>query len=162
MMPYSSNNRQSVNKLLDSSVLCDVMKLKLSVSKKYASRLSEYTEEIVFTVIDLDKAGSYPSNFVCILPKKLERECKPTNKFLKIYGKESRAIANRLLTNALRSENDLAVKSEIEKRLKALKPEATIRANCVSCGCIFEPKKHGRFLQRMCDTCRSKNRSSAS
>jgi hypothetical protein len=136
------------------------MKLELKVSKRYASRASVSTEEVVFAVVDLDKAGSYPLNFVCLLPKNLERECKPSTKFLKIYGKESRQIATKLLTKALRIESDLSVKSEIEKRLKALQPKPIIKVRCVSCGCIFEPKKFGRFLQRMCDTCRIKNRSS--
>ncbi len=134
------------------------MKLELSVSKRYASRLSGSTEEVVLTVVDLDKAGGYPLNFVCILPKKLESEGKPSNRFLEIYGEESSQIAIELLTNALRSENDLTVKSEIVKRLKALQPKP--RAKCVGCGCIFEPKKFGRFLQRKCQTCRSKNKSS--
>jgi uncharacterized OB-fold protein len=136
------------------------MKLELSVSKRYVSRTSGSTEEVVFAVVDLDKAGSYPLNFVCLLPKKIERECKPSNKFLKIYGKESSLIAIELLTNALRSENDLKVRSEIEKRLKALQPKPITRAKCISCGCIFEPEKVGHFLQRMCQTCRSKNKSS--
>jgi hypothetical protein len=137
------------------------MKLKLSVSKKYMrSRTSGSTEEVVFVVVDLDKAGSYPLNFVCLLPKKLERECKPSNKFRKIYGEASSLIATELLTNALRSEKDLMVKSEIERRLKALQSNPIITANCVSCGCAFEPKRFGRSLQRMCQTCRSKNKSS--
>ena len=136
------------------------MKLELSVSKRYVSRPSGSTEEVFFAVVDLDKAGSYPLNFVCLLPKNLEREFKPSNKFLKIYGKESSLIAIELLTNALRSEKDLMVKSEIEKRLKALQPKPITRAKCVGCGCIFEPKKFGRFLQRMCQTCRNKNISS--
>jgi hypothetical protein len=136
------------------------MKLKLSVSKKHVARLSGPIEEPLFTVIDLDKAKSYPSNFVCLLPKNLEKRYKHSNKFFKIYGKESSQIATKLLTNALRRESDLAVKSEIERRLKALQPKPIIKVRCVSCGCIFEPKKFGRFLQRKCDTCRSKNRSS--
>ena len=133
------------------------MKLELSVSKRYVSRPSGSTEEVFFAVVDLDKAGSYPLNFVCLLPKRIEREFKPSNKFLKIYGKESSLIAIELLTNALRSEKDLTVKSEIERRLKALQSNPIITANCVSCGCAFEPKRFGRSLQRRCQTCRTKN-----
>jgi uncharacterized OB-fold protein len=136
------------------------MKLELSASKRYVRATSGSKEEVVFAVVDLDKAETYPLNFVCLLPKNLEREFKPSNKFLKIYGKESSQIAIELLTNALRSEKDLTVRSEIEKRLKALQPKPITNAKCVSCGCIFEPEKFGRFLQRKCQTCSSKNKSS--
>jgi hypothetical protein len=136
------------------------MKLELKVSRKYMSRQSGPAEEAVFVVVDLDKAGSYPLNFVCLLPKNLKGESKPSNKFLEIYGEASSQIAIELLTNALRSEKDLIVKSEIEKRLKALESNPIITANCVSCGCAFKPKRFGRSLQRMCQTCRSKNISS--
>jgi len=137
-----------------------VMKLGLLVSKNYVNRASGFTEEVVFAVVDLDKVGSYPRNFVCLLPKNLGRGSKPSNKFLEIYGEESSQIAIALLTKALRSETDVIVKGEIEKRLKALQPKPTTRAKCVSCGCVFEPRKFGRILPRMCQTCRSKNKSS--
>ena len=134
-----------------------VMKLGLSVSKKSMSRATGVTEELVFAVVDLDKAAKYPLNFVCLLPKKLAKEGKPSSKFLEIYGKESSQIAIKLLTNLLRKENDDAAKKEIEKRLAALQPKPSIKAKCARCGCVFEPKKFGRFLQRVCQTCRSKN-----
>ena len=136
-----------------------VMKLELSVSKKFMLRTSGYIEEVVFTVIDLDKAESYPLNFVCLLPKSIEGKAKSSSKFLAIYGEKSSKLAIELLTNALRSEKDLAVRSEIEKRLNALQP-MPIKAKCVSCGCIFEPEKFGRYLQKKCQTCRDKNKSS--
>jgi uncharacterized OB-fold protein len=135
------------------------MKLALSASKRYVKAVSGSKEEIVFAVVDLDKAGSYPLNFVCMLPKVLEREFKPSNNFLKIYGKESRQIAIDLLTNALERQDDLKVRDEIERRLEALRPKTIITANCVNCGCVFEPKKFGRYLQRVCQACRSKNES---
>lgn len=136
------------------------MKLELIVSKRYVNRPSGSTEEVFLAVVDLEKAKSYPSNFICLLPKKLETGSKPSNKFLKIYGNESSQIAIKLLTKALRTEKDLTVKSEIEKRMKALQPQPITKAKCVSCGCVFEPKKFGRFLQRRCQACRSKNKSS--
>ena len=132
-----------------------IMKLKLTVSKKYMSRASGSTEEIVFAVVDLDKAEEYPANFVCILPKKLGSELKPSNKFLEIYGKESFQIAIKLLTNALVSENEAEVKTEIEKRLKALEPKSVIETQCRLCGSSFQPK-FGRHQQRVCQRCRTK------
>ncbi|MCW4017498.1 MAG: hypothetical protein NWF00_02255 [Candidatus Bathyarchaeota archaeon] len=133
------------------------MKLALSVSKKHMNRASGFTEELVFTVVDLDKA-SYPLNFVCLLPKRLEKDSKPNSKFLNIFGKESNQTAIKLLTSLLRRETDVAVKKEIEKRLKALQPMPTISAKCSSCGCVFEPKKLGMFLQKTCQKCRSKHK----
>ena len=131
------------------------MKLELSVSKRIANRASGFREELVFTVLDLDKADSYPRNFVCMLPKHLQRGGNPLNKFPIIFGEESNRIAFELLTNALKSEGDLGVREEIEKRLKALQPKPT--AKCSICGCVFKPRKYGHFLQKVCTKCRNKN-----
>jgi len=131
------------------------MKLELSVSKKTMSRHSGYSEEIVFTVIDLDKAEDYPLNFVCLLPKNLKRENNPSNKFLEIYGKESSQIATKLLNKALRNENEPEVKKEIEKRLKALEPKLVIELQCRLCGRPFQPR-FGRHQQRICHRCTTK------
>ena len=136
------------------------MKLELIVSKKYVSRISGPTEEPVFAVVDLDKAKTYPLNYVCLLPKNLERGSKPANKFFEIYGKESYRTAIDLLTNALKGEADVKVRDEIEKRLKALRPKPTTK--CAMCGCIFEPRKFGHFMQKVCRTCRYKVNSSNS
>ena len=133
------------------------MNLELSVSKKSMSRVTGSVEELVFVVVDLDKSKKYPLNFVCLLPKRLEVGGKPSSKFLDIFGAESSAIAVRLLTGALRRENDFVVRSEIESRLKALRPLPKISAVCVCCGCVFEAKRFGRFMQKMCQRCRSKN-----
>jgi hypothetical protein len=136
------------------------MKLELLVSKKYVNRVSGFTEEPVFAVVDMDKAKSYPLNFVCLLPKALERASKPANRFLEIYGDESNQIAVALLTKALGSEADVKVRDEIEKRLKALRPKSVTGVKCTVCGCVFEPRRYGRFLQTTCRACRYKNNSS--
>jgi hypothetical protein len=134
------------------------MKLELLVSKNSMNRASGFRVEIVFAVIDLDKAQSYPMNFVCLLPKNLQTERNPNRIFLKIFGEESNKVAVELLTNALISEGDVGVRDEIEKRLKALHPKPTTK--CPICGCIFEPKKFGHFLQKVCRKCRYKSSSS--
>jgi len=82
-------------------------------------------------------------------------ESNPSTKFQEIYGKESSQIAIKLLTNALRSESDFAVISEIEKRLKALEPKPDIENRCRLCGGSFQPK-FGRHQQRICQKCRTK------
>ena len=132
------------------------MNLELLISKKYVSRASGFAEETVFAVVDLDKAKDYPLNYVCLLPKSLDRGHKSASKFLEIYGKDSYQIAIELLTNAFKGEADVKVRDDIEKRLKALQPKPTISATCVVCGDVFEPKKFGRFFQTTCQTCRNK------
>ena len=134
------------------------MKLELLVSKKFVSRISGPEKESVFAVVDLDRADSYPMNFVCLLPKNLQREGHSPSKFPVIFGGESNRIAIELLTKALRSESDLGVKDDIEKRLKALQPKPTTKCNI--CGCVFEPRKYGHFLQKVCKNCRYKDSSS--
>jgi hypothetical protein len=134
-----------------------LMKLNLNISKRYVDRVSGPVEEFVFTVVDMDKSENYPLNFVCLLPKDLS----PKTKFFQIYGEASSKIASDLLADALHSEADAAMMTEIEKRLKALQPKEIVKANCVACGCVFEPRKQGHFLQRTCQTCRSRyNKSS--
>ena len=133
------------------------MKLELSTSKRWVTRASQNREEIVFTVIDLDKGETYPKNFVCILPKTFEKGENNSN-FQKIFGKASQQTAMKLLNNALRVESDPEVRIEIEKRLKDNQPKPLVKVNCINCGCVFEAKKSGRFTQRICQSCRPKNR----
>jgi hypothetical protein len=99
------------------------MKLELSILKRIVSRASGVKEEYIFSVVDFDKAENYPMNFVCLLPKNLQTESNPNRTFLKIFGKESNRVAVELLTKALKSESDVGVRGEIEKRLKALQPK---------------------------------------
>ena len=134
------------------------MKLELTTSKRWVTRASQNREEIVFTVIDLDKGDTYPKNFVCILPKIFEKGENSSN-FQKIYGKASQQIATKLLNNALTCERDPEVKVEIEKRLKDNQPTPVMKINCDNCGCLFEVKKSVRYRQRICQACKMKNRS---
>ena len=133
------------------------MKLELSTSVKWTTRASQDKQEIIFAVIDLDKAETYPANFVCLLPKRLETG-RNNSKFHEIYGKSSQQIATKLLTKALRSEGSPQVKNEIEKRLKAIQQKPIQKANCIDCSCVFMTKRAGPYVQRICQTCRSKNK----
>ena len=135
-----------------------VLKLELSVSRKCSETSLGITEKYFFVVLDRDKAGGYPLNFVCMLPKNLKRNRNSTSKFLEIYGNESSQIAIELLTKALRCEEDLKLRAELEKRLKALQAKPITK--CAICGCVFEPKTYHRFVQRICLTCRYKSNSS--
>jgi hypothetical protein len=59
------------------------------------------------------------------LPPKAKSTLKPSTKWSR--------------STALRSESEVTVKEEIEKRLDILEPKQ-ITAKCVVCGCDFEPR----------------------
>jgi hypothetical protein len=81
------------------------MHLKLRATKhKFHSKW-----EIHFAVVDLDKSGHYPENFVCGLPSLKESLLKKTAAypFLQFFGKTSSEVAKALLTDALTEQDDL-------------------------------------------------------
>ena len=131
------------------------MKLKLAITTKYVDSVSGSGEEFVFSVLDFDKAKSYPLNFVCILPKNLNvKSGSLKSEFYRVYGENGNQVATKLLTSALKSEDNFEFKEEIAKRLKALEPKPS--AKCAVCGCVFEPRRFGHFLQKICAKCRNK------
>jgi hypothetical protein len=129
------------------------MKLQLYVSKKNTSRHSEYREEFVFAIVDLDRSASYPENFVCVLPQ-LRPSVKSSSAFLKIFGDESLPLAKKLLTKALKSEDNSDVKTELQRRVSTLEPKQH-GFPCRLCGNTFESKKFGRYKQKVCPNCRT-------
>ncbi len=131
------------------------MKLELSVSKKMSNTVSGPIQEVLLTVVDLDKSKSYPMNFVCMLPRSFGPKKGEPTKFVKIYGEDSTTIATKLLNKALKKETDPEVRADIEKRLKSLAPKPTVK--CPVCGCEFTPKRYGNLMQRICNGCRNKN-----
>jgi DNA-directed RNA polymerase subunit RPC12/RpoP len=131
------------------------MKLKLHITAKPFSKTTRYKQELNFAVIDLDKAKNYPENFVCILPK-LTPNTKASSTFYLMFKDQSLQVAKSLLTKALKSEDNLNVKVEIEQRLRALQPKPTSKAKCMRCGKSFEPKTFGRYQQKICQTCKNK------
>ncbi len=137
--------------------LRDVMNLQLYISKKNTSRHSEYKEDYVLAIVDLDKASSYPRNFVCVLP-----QLSPTNKsssaYLKLFGEESLPLAKRLLKKALKHEADSEVKTELQKRVDILEPKQNT-IPCIRCGHVFSPKKFGKYQTKICSTCKTKTNS---
>ncbi len=130
------------------------MKLDLVFSKFRRNGVSGYSEKLVFSVVDLDKANNFPENFVCIFPKTFGKGNKPATKFEEILGENSVQIAMDLLTKTLREVDDSEVKEELEKRIKALQRRTS--SICVVCSQDFEPKKFGRYVQNVCQSCRSK------
>jgi hypothetical protein len=131
------------------------MKLTLDISKRFVNSISGPREQFVFSVIDLDRSDGYPVNFVCLLPKELKfTGVNGRSRFLEIFGEDSQQIAVDLLKDALRNKKDVETKIEIEKRLKLLEPKKPTTTKCLVCGSVFEYKKCGRFVPRMCQDCK--------
>ena len=107
-----------------------------------------------FAVVDLDKAKSYPLNFVCMLPTKIGADGKSQSVFLQVFGGKSVEQAKTLFTGALETEDDSDVKAEISRRLSLLEPKPISQIKCGACGKPFQPRRAMRFkteiLSRMC------------
>lgn len=107
-----------------------------------------------FAVVDFCKSKSYPANFVCMLPVKVEqRKGKIANVFGEIFGDKSLDFAIELLNKALKNESDLDVKTEIERRLKLIDPKQVNLVKCSGCKTVFQPQKIRRYKQNFCESC---------
>jgi hypothetical protein len=104
-------------------------------------------------VVDFDMAKEYPVNFVCLLPTRLGSVESKASKFSEVLGDESLDVAKKLLTEALKKEDDVAIISEIERRLRLLDPERFKEKKCVSCGRMFQVDAKKRFKQKFCEDC---------
>ena len=110
-----------------------------------------------FAVIDLDKSKGYPSNFICMLPSQISVDQKKNSVFAKLFGEKCEEQAKMLLTHALVNENNLEVKTEIERRLKLLDPKTVNQIKCSSCGKLFQPRRIRRFKRNYCQDCMNKS-----
>jgi hypothetical protein len=81
---------------------------------------SQKFNRIQLVVVDLDKSKKYPLNFVCVLPKYFRILEKRSSKFAKLFGEKSLCTAKKLLVDAFRSEDDPEIKTDINKRIKAI------------------------------------------
>jgi len=107
-----------------------------------------------FAVVDYGRSSNYPSNFVCMLPAKIEVvKGKSTNAFGGLFGDNCVPFAIELLNKALKTENETEVKTEIERRLKLLGPKQTGRVQCSECKRIFQPAKMRKYKQHFCRDC---------
>jgi hypothetical protein len=109
-----------------------------------------------FAVVDLDKAKSYPLNFVCMLPTKINAGGKSQSVFLQVFGDKSVEQARALLTGALETEDDSEVKAEITRRLKLLEPNPISQVKCSGCGKLFQPRRVRKYRQNSCEECMKK------
>ena len=110
---------------------------------------------IRFAVIDSDKSKSYPSNFVCMLPLKMQKG-KIENVFGDTFGDKGLEVAMNLLKDALKREDDSEVKTEIERRLKLIDPKSVNQVRCGACGKQFQVHRVRKFKQNLCPECLSK------
>jgi hypothetical protein len=129
------------------------LKYQLCILKSDESRDWSMERRFGFVVINLEKSKTYPVNFVCILPLRVNSNFKTS--FEQRFGTESTEVAKKLLTDALVTEEDEDAKNEIGRRLKLLEPERLIQRTCVSCGKTFQAKKK-QFRKRYCEDCLKK------
>ena len=107
-----------------------------------------------FAVLDYSRSKSYPSNFVCMLPAKVDVvKGKSASAFGGLFGDNCVPFAIELLTKALKTEKEAEVKTEIEKRLKLLDAKQTRFVECSECKKIFQPAKTRKYKQHFCRDC---------
>ena len=107
-----------------------------------------------FAVVDYGRSDSYPSNFVCMLPAKVEVvKGKSTSVFGGLFGDTCVPFAIELLSKALKIEKEAEVKTEIERRLKLLDSKQTGYVECSECKKIFQPAKTRKYKQHFCRDC---------
>jgi formylmethanofuran dehydrogenase subunit E len=133
------------------------LKFKLQIFTQDNLEGNNVSRHYRFAVVDSDKAKSYPSNFICMLPSQISVDQKKNNVFSKIFGDKSEEQAKTLLTHALQNENDMEIKNEIERRLKLLDPKTVNQIKCSSCGKLFQPRRIKRFKRNYCQDCMNKN-----
>jgi len=106
-----------------------------------------------FAVVDLNKSKSYPENFVSMLPMRIDSDGKMPSVFTKFFGNKSLETARRLLTEALKTEDDSEIKAEIERRLNLLEPNPFIQTKCRVCKKFFQTRKKRVFKLKICPEC---------
>jgi len=110
-----------------------------------------------FAVVDVSRSNSYPANFVCMLPAKVDqRKGKVANVFGTLFGDRSLDFAMDLLNGALKSERDLEVKTEITRRLKLIDPKQANLIKCCGCNKTFQHRKIRKYKQNLCPECLKK------
>lgn len=109
-----------------------------------------------FAIVDSDKPGGYPRNFICLLPSRVTEVGKSNSVFLTIYGNKAVEQARRLLTEALKKEKNAEIKNELERRLELLDSKARTQIKCRSCGKVFETNQARRYSKYLCQACRNK------
>ena len=106
-----------------------------------------------FAVVNLNKSKDYPSNFVSMLPMRVDSNGKIPSAFTKLFGNKSSKIAKELLTVSLKKEHDSEIKTEIKRRLNLLEPNPLIYIKCRVCKKFFKIQKERARNQKICPEC---------
>lgn len=92
-----------------------------------------------------------------MLPVKVDqRKGKNGNVFGELFGDKSLDFAIQLLSDALKNESDIEVKTEIERRLKLLDPKQANLVKCSVCKKTYQSKKVRKYNKNFCDDCLKK------
>ncbi|MCW4025640.1 MAG: hypothetical protein NWF01_11520 [Candidatus Bathyarchaeota archaeon] len=94
-----------------------------------------------FAVVNRNKS-TYPANFVCMLPVKLSQGKNNGGPvFNTLFGDKSLGFAMDLINDALKRESDVAVKTELKRRLKLIDPKQINLVKRSRCKKTFQPRK---------------------
>jgi hypothetical protein len=129
------------------------MDFELRIFKRDYTKGHHAWNHLRFAVVDLNKSEDYPENFVSMLPMRIDSGGKMLSAFTKFFGNKSLETARRLLTEALKTEDDSEIKAEIERRLNLLEPNPGIQIKCRVCKKFFQTQKERVFKQKICPEC---------
>lgn len=129
------------------------MNFELRIFKRYYTNDNPAWNHLRFAVVDLNKSEDYPSNFVSMLPMRINSDGKMPSTFTKFFGNKSLETAKKLLTEALKTEDDSEIKAEIERRLDLLEPNPIIQIKCRVCKKFFQTQKERAPKQKTCPKC---------
>src|SRR3990170_8678670 len=112
-------------------------RFKLKIWRKEFGQKIPKNSEFYFIVCDMSLGDSYPQNYFCRFPKNFcinNEKIKFEKNLIKIFGfNRAKELAKKLLQDALQTEKDSEVRSEIKYRLSVMKPKPKKMAICQSC-----------------------------
>jgi hypothetical protein len=129
------------------------MNFELRIFKRHYTNDHPAWNHLRFAVVDLNKSEDYPSNFVSMLPMRIDSDGNMPSTFTKFFGNKSLETARRLLTEALKTEDDSEIKAEIARRLNLLEPNPVVQTKCRACKKFFQTQKEKTFKQKICPEC---------
>jgi hypothetical protein len=129
------------------------MTFELRIFKRNHTSNHSAWNHLRFAVVDLNKSENYPENFVSVLPMRIDSVGHVPSTFTKFFGNKSLETARRLLTEALKTEDDHEIKIEIERRLNLLEPNPIIQIKCRVCKKFFQTQKERAYKPKICPKC---------
>ena len=129
------------------------MTFELRVFKGEYARGHQTCNHIRFAVVDLNNLEGYPSNFVSMLPMRIDSDGEIPSVFTKFFGNKSLKIARGLLTESLKKEHGSEIKTEIARRLNLLDPNPLIHIKCRFCNKFFQTRKERARNHKICPEC---------